>query len=54
MLLFDTLSQDFALEINVGQLHRVPARRLGKYVLELRAGLSETFCELKKRYSDHF
>lgn len=30
LVLFDTLSQDIAVEINMGQLHRVPARRLGK------------------------
>lgn len=30
LVLFDTLSQDIAVEINMGQLQRVPARRLGK------------------------
>lgn len=56
MLHFDILSQDIAVEIKHGTASKgAYPEDWGNNVLELWAGLSETFCELeKKRYSDHF
>lgn len=57
LLLFDTLSQDIAVESNVGQLHRVPARRLGTECIGTVGWPKWDILwigEEKKRYSDHF
>ena len=54
LLLFDTLSQDIAVEINVGQLYRVPARRLGTEYIGTVGWPKWDILWIEKKYSDHF